>query len=165
MKASLMIGSAFLAGASIGAWAQSPSTADQRFAKEAAGGGMAEGKLGQLAADKGSSNFVKQFGQKMVDDHAKANDNLKSVASKNNITLPDNMPAKDQALYDRLSKLSGKQFDSAYIAAMKTDHKGDIAAFKREANSGTAPDVKEFASGILPVIQQHLKDLETHKVM
>jgi putative membrane protein len=110
MKRILPVCTALLLGCSMGAWAQSMDT---NFAKQAAMGGMAEVKLGQLAVDKGSSDFVKQFGQKMVDDHGKANDQLKSVAAKDSITLPTDISPKDQALFDRLSKLSGAAFDSA----------------------------------------------------
>lgn len=149
-------------GFSVGAWAQSQ---DMTFAKGAAAGGMAEVKLGQLAADKGSSDFVKQFGQKMVDDHSKANDKLKAVAEKDKITLPTDVMAKDQALYDRLSKLSGAAFDSAYISAMKTDHRKDIAEFTKESNAGKNPDVKSFASETLPTVKMHYQMLQTKKMM
>jgi putative membrane protein len=80
---------------------------DAHFAKEAAQGGMAEVKLGQLAQEKGSNDSVKSFGKRMVDDHSKANDKLKEVASRESITLPNDLSAKDQATYDRLSKLNG----------------------------------------------------------
>jgi Domain of unknown function (DUF4142) len=66
---------------------------DAVFAAKAASGGMAEVKLGQLAAEKGTSPAVKQFGQKMVDDHSKANDQLKSIAPQANVTLPVTAPA------------------------------------------------------------------------
>ncbi len=172
MKRTLPVCAAILAGCSMGAWAQDSMSSgkmaggmDNHFVMEAAAGGMAEVKLGQLAADKGSSDFVKQFGQKMVTDHSKANDDLKAVAQKDNITLPTDVMPKDQALYDRLSKLSGKQFDTAYVAAMKKDHAKDIADFKKEASMGKNPDVKSFASQTLPVVQSHMQMLQSMKVM
>lgn len=158
----LPVCTALLLGFSGGAWAQSH---DMTFAKTAAAGGMAEVKLGQLAADKGSSDFVKQFGQKMVDDHTKANDKLKAVAEKDKITLPADVMPKDQALYDRLSKLSGAAFDTAYIAAMKTDHRKDIAEFTKESNAGQNQDVKGFASETLPTVKMHYQMLQTKKMM
>ncbi len=162
MKRILPIGATLLLACSFGAMAQ---TMDMKFAKEAAAGGMAEVKLGQLAADKGSSDFVKQFGQKMVADHSKANDQLKSVAQKDNISLPTDVMPKDQALYDRLSKLSGAAFDAAYVKAMLTDHKKDVAEFTKESNGGKNADVKDFASTTLPVVKMHLQMLETKKMM
>ncbi len=130
---------------------------DSRFAMKAAQGGMAEVKLGQLAQDKGSSDSVKQFGKKMVDDHSKANDQLKSVAAKENMTLPTEMDAKDQAIYDRLSKLSGAAFDRAYARDMVRDHKEDVADFQKEANKGKDDAIKNFAAQTLPTLQEHLK--------
>ncbi|MGI8991423.1 MAG: DUF4142 domain-containing protein [Bryobacteraceae bacterium] len=130
---------------------------DTHFAMKAAQGGMAEVKLGQLAQDKGSSDAVKQFGKKMVDDHSKANDRLKSVAAKENITLPTDMDAKDQAVYDELSKLSGAEFDRAYARDMVRDHKKDVSEFQKEANKGKDDSIKNFASQTLPTLQEHLK--------
>ena len=130
--------------------------ADSAFAMKAAQGGMAEVKLGQLATEKGSSQTVKDFGQKMVDDHGKANNELKQLASQKSWTLPTDISAKDQATYDRLSKLSGAQFDKEYMADMVKDHKADVAEFQREADRGTDPDLKAWAAKTLPTLQQHL---------
>ncbi len=130
---------------------------DTVFVKKAAEGGLAEVELGKLATEKASSDDVKQFGQRMVDDHSKANDQLKQVASQKNLTLPTDLNAKDKAQKDRLSKLSGKAFDRAYMRSMVMDHTKDVAEFKKEANSGADPDVKNFASQTLPTLQDHLK--------
>jgi putative membrane protein len=135
--------------------AKTPS--DRQFAREAAAGGLAEVKLGQLAVDKGNSDVVKTFGQKMVDDHSKANSELQAVAGKSNITLPTTPSAADQAAYDRLSKLSGAAFDRAYARNMVQDHIHDVAAFKQEANYGKDPAIKAFASATLPTLTDHLK--------
>jgi putative membrane protein len=135
--------------------AKTPS--DKQFARQAAAGGLAEVKLGQLAVDKGTSDVVKSFGQKMVDDHSKANSELQTVASKSNITLPTTVSPADQATYDRLSKLSGAAFDRAYARDMVQDHIHDVAAFKQEANYGQDPGIKAFASATLPTLVDHLK--------
>ena len=131
--------------------------ADSTWARKAAQGGMAEVKLGELAKEHGSNEAVKKFGQQMVDDHSKANDELKSIAGKKGITLPTDLDAKDQAAYDRLSKLSGAAFDRAYMADMLKDHRMDIAEFKREAAHGSDADLKAFASKTLPTLEQHLQ--------
>jgi putative membrane protein len=142
----------------MGASSDTPITgADSRFATKAAAGGMAEVKLGELAQKNASSPDVKAFGQKMVDDHSKAGDKLKTIASKNNLNLPSSMDAKDQAVYDRLSKLQGADFDRAYMQDMVKDHKTDVAEFQKEANSGKNADLKSFASDTLPTLQEHLK--------
>ena len=134
------------------------SLADTHFAKEAAQGGMAEVKLGQLAQEKGTSEAVKRFGKRMVEDHSKAGDELKETAGKESINLPTAMAAKDQALYDRLSKLSGVSFDRAYARDMVKDHESDVAAFKHEANSGKNEAIKNFAAKTLPTLEDHLKE-------
>jgi putative membrane protein len=133
------------------------SSADKKFAMEAAQGGLAEVELGHLAAQKGQSDKVKQFGQRMVDDHSKANDQLKSLAGKDSLTLPTSIDGKDQALKDKLSGLSGADFDKTYMQAMVKDHHKDISEFQKEANSGSNADLKGFAAQTLPTLQEHLR--------
>jgi putative membrane protein len=130
---------------------------DSHFAMEAAEGGMAEVELGQLATDKASNAKVKEFGQRMVTDHGKAGDELKSIASSKNITLPTGINASHKATKDRLSKLSGAAFDRAYIAEMVKDHQADSAAFHKEASAGKDADIKAFASKTSAVVDAHLK--------
>jgi putative membrane protein len=137
------------------------SAADQKFVKEAAQGGLAEVELGQLATEKGSSDEVKKFGQRMVDDHGKANDELKQVASAKGIQLPTELNAKDKATKERLSKLSGDQFDKAYMADMVRDHKKDVAAFRRESKMAKDSDLKNFAAETLPTLEDHLKQAQS----
>ena len=127
------------------------------FAKKAAEGGLAEVELGRLAADKASSERVKQFAQKMVDDHSKANEDLKEAAKKENIDLPSSLDKKDQAEVDKLSKLSGAAFDKAYMSAMVKDHEKDVSEFRKAARSGGSSEVKSFAQNTLPTLEEHLK--------
>ncbi len=145
------------------------SMADKKFVKEALEGGMAEVQLGQLAAQKGNSDDVKKFGQKMVDDHSKMGDDLKPVASQIGVTPPTSVSVKDKALMTKLEGLSGDAFDKVYIQAMVKDHKMDLAEFKKEASSGMDPAVKEQASKGTEVISQHLQMIEqiaqAHHVM
>lgn len=137
------------------------SSADRTFMMKAAQGGQAEVKLGNLAQSNGQSQAVKDFGQRMVTDHGKANDQLKNIASQMNVNLPSDLSAKDQATYDRLSKLHGPAFDKAYMRDMVSDHKMDIAEFNRESRSGHDTDVKNFASSTLPTLHSHLTQAES----
>ena len=105
----------------------------------------------------GISASDKKFGQRMVDDHTKAGDQLKEVASSKGISVPDKLSAKDEATKMRLSKLSGEQFDKAYMSDMVKDHTQDVADFRRESKSGMDPDVKNFASQTLPTLEDHLR--------
>jgi len=134
---------------------------DKKFAKDAALGGMTEVELGKLAAQKGSSDDIKQFGQKIVDDHTKANDQLKEVATKENIPIPDALDSKHQARVDKLSKLSGENFDKAFVKDQLKDHQAEIRDFSAEAQNGTDTNVKTFASNVLPTLQQHLQAIQT----
>ena len=112
------------------------SSADKNFVQKAAIGGMAEVELGKLAQQKASSDQVKQFGSRMVEDHTKANDELKQVASQKGVTLPTDLDAKHKSMVAKLDKLSGQQFDRAYMDGMVKDHKEDVSDFRKESNSG-----------------------------
>ena len=134
------------------------SSSDDSFLKKAAEGGKAEVELGNLAVQKASNNDVKQFAQRMVDDHGKANDELQKVASQKGVTLPDQPNSKDQAEKARLEKLSGAQFDKAYMAFMVKEHTRDVGAFRKEAKSATDPALKDFAAKTLPTLESHLNE-------
>jgi putative membrane protein len=180
------------------------SSADREFIMKAADGGMAEVELGRLAVNKASNSDVKAFGQRMVDDHSKANDQLMQLAQTKGVTLPDwqamagtsmtqsdttttnptstsqtnqsnqtkqtksdmhsTMSGKDhqmmmehQKTIDKLSKLSGADFDKAYMNEMLKDHEKDVALFEKEANSGKDADVKSWATSTLPTLRDHLQ--------
>jgi putative membrane protein len=135
--------------------ATSSGSADLMFIREAAMGGMAEVELGRLASQKADNAEVKQFGQRMVDDHGKANDELKQAAQSKNITLPAELAAKHKALQKRLEKLNGAAFDRAYMREMVADHNKDVAAFERESKSGNDPQIKEWATKTLPTLKEH----------
>ena len=129
---------------------------DEAFVRAAARGGLSEIKLGKLAMDQGSNEAVKAFGTRMVAEHTKAGDELKEAAKEENIGLPTDLTAKDQATYDRLCKLSGAEFDQAYAQDMVKDHQQDLRDFQREANHGNDDVIRGFASETVPMIQQHL---------
>jgi putative membrane protein len=136
-----------------------PSSSDVSFAKEAAIGGMSEVELGQLAVQKASDPRVKQFGQRMVDDHTKANDALKAAAAQEGITLPTSTDTKHEEFRAKLDKLSGPQFDEAYTKVMVRDHKEDVAAFEKQAKAASSP-VQKFAANTLPTLESHLQMIE-----
>jgi len=125
---------------------------DKMFLRHAAEGGIAEVKLGQLAADKASSDDVKAFGQKMVDDRTKINNDIDQVADSMGIMLPKAMSKEDQAEYDKLAKLSGNDFDIEYLTYMVKDHHKDLRAFRIEAASpadSTLHDAVVKAEGVI----------------
>jgi len=140
--------------------ADSVSDGDKAFVMKAAQGGMTEVQLGQLAADKATSQDVKDFGAKMVTDHGMANDELKSIAAAKEITLSDKLDAKHQAMVDKMAGLSPAAFDQAYVTAMVAAHKKDDALFTKEASSGQDADIKAFAAKTDEVVKMHLSMIQ-----
>jgi putative membrane protein len=113
--------------------AKAESSDLQRFVEKASIVNMAEIQLGQLAAERAQDPQVKQFAQTMVDDHTKAQEQLKTVASDQNIPIPSALDGKHQKLHDKLAKLQGAEFDRAYIDAMVDGHKDAEKLLKKRA--------------------------------
>lgn len=130
---------------------------DQKFVQKAAVGGLTEVALGKIAQQNAASEPVKRFGEHMVQDHTKANADLKKVADAKGVQLPVTLDGKHQRDVDKFSKLSGADFDKRYTAYMVDDHKKDIADFGKAAKSGSDAEVRGFASKTLPTLQMHLK--------
>jgi putative membrane protein len=139
------------------------SRGDYKFLREAAEGGQAEVELGQLAKQKAVDPSVKSFGDRMITDHSKANDELKSLASQKGATLPATLSHSERSSLDRLQKATGKDFDKEYVSTMVKDHKKDVKDFEDASKDLKDPDLKAFASKTLPTLQEHLRmaqDLE-----
>lgn len=132
------------------------SGADADFAKKAAEGGMMEVDLGQLAAAKATSQDVKDFGNRMVTDHGKANDALKSLAAQKNFTLPTAAGAEETKTSNDLSKKQGAAFDKAYMSDMVKDHEKDLKEFQKASKDVKDPDLKNWATQTMTVVQDHL---------
>ncbi len=131
---------------------------DKKFAMTAAMGGMAEVEMARLALTKASSDSVKQYAQKMIDDHTAANAELMQIASMKGITLMTAPDAKMRAMMMKLEKLSGAEFDKMYIMhAGNKDHMKMEKLFKDESMKGKDADMKAFAAKTLPVVQMHLQ--------
>lgn len=137
------------------------TAAEKHFLNDAAMGGLAEVELGQLASEKAGDSQVKEFGQRMVQDHSKANEELKSLASSKGVTPPTSPKPKDMTLKNKLSGMSGQQFDQQYMKAMVRDHQHDVAEFQKMANNAKDSDVKNFAAKTLPILQEHLKQAQS----
>jgi putative membrane protein len=122
------------------------SAKDKTFMHKAAKGGMMEVAMGRQAEQNGKSDDVKSFGKRMVTDHSKANDELKSIAEKKGVKLPSKEPSE---------KWSS---DKAYMDMMVKDHEKDLAEFQDEAKNGSDPDVKKFAEDKIKVIEDHFEN-------
>lgn len=133
------------------------TTTDATFIKKAAIGGMTEIDLGRIAAQKGHSEAAKEFGNRMVTDHSKANDELKSIASKLGVSVPDKVDAKHQATIARFGKMpAGAAFDKAYAKDMVDDHDEDVAEFEKAEKQVSNSELKKFISDTLPTLKEHL---------
>jgi putative membrane protein len=133
---------------------------DKMFLQKASEGGMAEVQLGKLAAEKGNSSEVKQFGQKMVEDHTRLNEQLKPIADTFGVSAPKHLNKADQAEYDKLSGLSGDAFDQEYITDMVKDHRKDLHEFRREETATSNPELKQAVGQAEQVISQHLSMIQ-----
>ena len=121
------------------------SAADKTFMMNAAKGGMMEVEWGKLAAQNAQNADVKKFGNRMVTDHSKANNELMALAKEEGVSLS-------------AAKGPGKwKSDKAYMDDMVKDHQADLAEFQKEAQSGTDPDVKAFAAKGAKMVSTHLK--------
>ncbi|WP_291910405.1 DUF4142 domain-containing protein [Chitinophaga sp. CB10] len=125
------------------------------FAVKAANGGLLEVAMGKLAQEKATNPRVKEFGNMMVNDHTKANDELKALATSKNITLPASLNPEDQKHIDELAKKSGKDFDKEYMKMMVDDHDHDVKAFEDASKDLTDADLKAFATNTLPTLKAH----------
>jgi putative membrane protein len=140
------------------------STANDGFFNKASQANLAEIQAGKLAESKGDTK-VKGLGKQMVTDHTKAEKDLTALAKKENMTLAMSPDAEHKQALGELSKLSGKAFDSAYMASQLADHKKAVALFSQEAASGTDPGAKAFAAEYLPKLKMHLQMFEGNTAM
>jgi len=127
------------------------------FITEAATGGTAEVELGKLAASKAQNADVKAFGQKMVEDHSKVIEDVKALMIQKKVLLPSSVMPTHIEVMDKLSKLSGADFDQEYVKAMVAAHEKDVAAFENVSKTAADADVKAFAIKTLPTLKMHLK--------
>jgi putative membrane protein len=133
--------------------------ADQQFMNEAIQGDLSEIDMGKLAQQKGKSQGVKQFGQMLEQDHGQHLRQAKGTAQQLGLTAPTQPNAKQKEMYDRLSKLSGAQFDKQFAQDMVNDHKEDIASYQRQVKS--EGPLADFALQTVPTLQKHLQTAQS----
>ena len=133
------------------------SHSDRKFIEDAAKGGMAEVQLAKLAQEHASSPEVKQFAQRMEQDHSKANEELRTLAQEKGVTMPTGPKATENHEVSKLSKLQGQDFDREYMDHMVKDHQKDVKEFKKMAQDAKDPDVKAFAQKTAPTLEEHLQ--------
>lgn len=144
-------------GTRSGTAAKAMSGGDRRFAEDAATDGLAEVALGKLAQERAGSAEVRQYGQRMVTDHSKSNQELMALASERGLNLPEKPTAAQQRMHDKLAKEQGTDFDKAYMSHMQGDHRKAVSLFEKQAKSGDDAALKAFAQKTLPTLQEHHK--------
>lgn len=146
-----------LATKAVGSKESTNLAVDGAFVNAAAVGGITEVKLGQLASSNGESASVKSFGQHMVEDHTKANDELAGIAKAKGVVPPALPDKAHQAIVNKFSGLKGAAFDKAYWKQMHADHVKTVALFERESAAGKDAEIKGFATRTLPTLNMHLQ--------
>jgi putative membrane protein len=137
------------------------SSGDQKAVMDMAMSDMAEVATGKLAQSKGQSAEVKAFGQQMIDDHGAALAKVQALAQARGITLPTDLDAKHKAMSAKLEKLSGAEFDKAYMAqAGVKDHKDTHSKLVSDSKKIKDPEVRALADQHMPVVEQHLKSAQ-----
>lgn len=138
-----------------GARSGAVASADRTFMMKAAGSGLYEVEASRMAAERASNSEVKDFAQKMVSDHDKANQELMALASSRGVALPQQMPADKRKEIDRLSKT--KNFDTEYMRNTGVkEHKTAVALFEKASKSAKDPELKSWATEKLPTLREHL---------
>lgn len=130
---------------------------DGGFVKHAAEGGMMEVEAAKVAAEKASNPDVKEFAEKLRNDHDEANKKLASIAETKNISIPSKLNPEHQKKVEELMQKNGADFDRTYVQMMIKDHPKDISLFERQAKTGKDPELKAFANDTLPTLRSHLK--------
>lgn len=137
-----------------------PRVDDKKFLKEAALNGMTEIELGKIASEKASNAQVKQFAQRMIDEFTSGQKAILRIASDETITVPKTLDSKHQSRVDRLAKLSGSEFDRAYIQDEAKQRHQDLKEYTNASQGGNDPNLKNFATSTLPSLEDHVNALK-----
>ncbi|MFC6225691.1 DUF4142 domain-containing protein [Hymenobacter artigasi] len=133
-----------------------PHKDDNEFMMTAAHSDQNEIQQSKMALAKGVTGMAKEMANKMITDHAKSTADLKVIAAKKGVTLPTDMDAEHKAMVPAMEKLSGKEFESKYLAQMQADHQKTANTMMAHAKMTNDADLKGFIDKTLPVVQQHL---------
>ena len=131
---------------------------DHSFVSKSVNANLMEIALGELTASQSSNLDVKAFGQRMVADHGKLNGDLRTLAQKKSISIPDRLSDTDQKMVDGWKKLSGDAFDTRYVGHMVSSHEKAVEMYKKAANESQDADIKALATSALPKLEEHLKE-------
>jgi len=130
---------------------------DQEFVHKASAAGMAEVNLGKIATRRAHHTSVKEFAEKMVTDHSKANKELISLADRKKFKVATRMNEKHHKMSEKLSTLEGDAFDREYMAGMVKDHEAAVSLFEKQSANGKDEELRSWAKKTLPDLKHHLE--------
>jgi putative membrane protein len=129
---------------------------DKQFLSDAIKGDNTEIALGHLAVQKGASDGVRSFGQILINDHGQGKKDASALAADLEVKVVSGVSPEAQGEIDTLQRVTGADFDKAFVGYMVSEHEKDIAAFKEKASEGDRP-VSALAKKTLPVLEKHLQ--------
>lgn len=136
---------------------ESTNILDNNLVVKAAQDNLFEIQAGELAIQKATNAEVREFAQMMVRDHTQGTDLIEQVATERNITLPTDMGDQNQAVFTRLSDLSGAEFDRAYMTEMVNSHQKDVALARNQVQNGQDQELNALTAEKLPALEGHLQ--------
>ncbi|HWL93477.1 MAG TPA: DUF4142 domain-containing protein [Phycisphaerae bacterium] len=128
---------------------------DPAFVHAAASANRLEIELGKMAFEKANDAAVRDFGRRMIDDHSKAQTELEGIVKDTDINLSSDLDAHHREMVDRLSRLSGVEFDREYISMMVEDHQKVIERFESQTRNGHVAALRDFASKTVATLREH----------
>lgn len=144
--------------------AQNSSTSDQavetlerEFILMAAQGNNAEIQTSQLALERSQSDTVRQYAQRMIDEHTAANEQLQPLAEQRGVELPTTPSSFDTAVLEQLAQVPDEQFDQAYMDTQVNAHLRSLGIYRTGARQVTDTALQNYASTLLPSIRDHLE--------
>jgi putative membrane protein len=136
---------------------------EKQLLQKVADANKAEIEMGQLAQSNATSDKVKQFGQKLVDDHTQNNQQLQQIAQQKGVQLQAEEKPEEQSTKAKFEKMKGAQFDKAFLQHERDDHAKLLKELQGQQDQVQDPDVKSFISQTITAVQQHLQEAQGSK--
>lgn len=128
----------------------------KEFIKKAAEGNLAEVLLAGAAKTSAGSPNVRQFAERLLDDHAATNQKLSNIAERHGVTWPQGAPQEAQDFAARLNEMSPEEFDTAYMEKMVKDHEKDVKEYREAQEKVQNPELKGYIDTTLEILEAHL---------
>jgi putative membrane protein len=133
------------------------SLGDEYFLMKAYAEGIAEVAKSQVAVQRATQPDIRTFAERMVRDHTECDNKIVELCRRKGIALPAAIDAVSTAAINRLARMSGSDFDKAYMCAQECAHKAAILMFEHESCKGEDAEIKDFATNTLSTLQGHAK--------